>query len=440
MKTAINPIVNFKMGSNQQVSVNFLKYFFSFLSLERGRQWRSLRRGGVAVAIACLMGVSGVPLWRSAPALAQDEAAFPPNPLEPDVTDPLYPELLVDRPLSPQERRVLTTALDELNAQATAQYQAGNIPGAIDLWLRELRLRRILGVQEEVPALARVGEVAWRESQTTEVRLVTERLQAIEQEVWLQTPTDYALLTMIAQAYEQMRAIEPATALYQQLLARARQEGNVVQEQAILVSLGELYLIWFDYPNAAAAYLELLAMARSQGNPQLEIDYLEKLEFIYQQGRLLEEAIAIQQELVQRYEAMQALLELSPLKLAIGDNFVALGRPDLAAPSYQEAFSIARSVQQYGFAGDALRRLATLYRSLDRPNDALVVYQLLIDVAQQSYDQLSIMDTYDQIGQLHRDLGNTAQALQAFQRGLQIAQQLNYKISYFNTQIEELRQ
>ncbi|NJR67016.1 MAG: tetratricopeptide repeat protein [Leptolyngbyaceae cyanobacterium CRU_2_3] len=124
----------------------------------------------------------------------------------------------------------------------------------------------------------------------------------------------------------------------------------------------------------------------------------------------------------------------------MGDSYAAMSRPDLAATSYQEAFATARSVQQYAQATDALERLATLYRSLNRPEDAIVVYQLLIDVQQQSYNTLGIMDTYDQLGQLYQAQGNSGQAIVAFQQALQIAQQLNYKVSYFTTQIEQVTQ
>jgi tetratricopeptide (TPR) repeat protein len=380
-------------------------------------------------------------LTSSLPGYAQTaEESFPPNPLELTEPDPLLPEMLVDRPLSPQERNVLTAAVEELRVQADAEFQAGNAPEAFEIWLRELRLRRVLGIEEEVPALSRVGAVAWQENQTTEVRVITERLQEIELEVKAQSPVNYDLLLMIAQAYENMRAVEPAVALYQDILIRARAEGNRTLEQSTLVSLGELNLAWFNYPAAADAYLQLLEIARTDGDRELELESLSKLAHIYEQDTQFEQAIAIRQELVAIYEQLQEFVEIPPQKLAIGDNYVALNRPDLAAFSYQEAFAVSRSVQFYGYASDALQRLASLYRDLERPQDALVIYQLLIDVERQTYNTLGVMNAFDQIGQVHREMGNTQDALQAFQRGLQLAQELNYKVSYFTAQIQQLSQ
>jgi tetratricopeptide (TPR) repeat protein len=367
-----------------------------------------------------------------------ERGANTPNPLELNQPDPLLPSLAVERPLSPQERRILDAALDELNQQAQAQLQAGDLVGALATWNRELRLRRFLGAEAEVESLSRVGEVAWRENQVSEVRFITERLQQIEQEAQARSPVDYNLLLQIAQAYQSMRARDQAVGLYTQLLLQARQEQNIALEKQILTALGDIQLAWFDYPNAATAYEQLLSLARSQNDAETEIQALTQLSRIYQENRQPEQTIEVQQQLVEIYTKQQQLQRITELKQSIGDAYAAMGRPDLAATSYQEAFAVARSVQQYAYAGDALQRLANLYVTLERFEDALVVYQLLLDVKQQSYDTVGMMNVYDQIGQLHRTLGDSAQAIAAFRRGLELAQQVNYKVSYFNMQIQEL--
>lgn len=361
------------------------------------------------------------------------------NPLEPQ-PDPLLPEMVLDRPLSPQEQNVLRAALNELETQAQAKLQAGDLPGALELWNRQLRLRRYLGPQEEVASLTRVGEVAWQESQATELRFITLRLEQIEQEVSAQPNVNYDLLLSIAQAYQKVRARNQAVALYQKLLDRAKQQQNTAQQQQILTAVAELHLGWFDYPNAALAYEELLTLARSTGDQATEVESLNKLAYIYQENNQPDLAIAAQQQLVAAYQKQSNFVPIPALKLAIGDSYVLLDRPDLAATNYQEAFAAARSVQQYAYASDALQKLATLYRSLDRLDDAVVVYQLLLDVERQSYNSFGMMNTYDQLGQVYRARGESSQALVAFRQGLQLAQQLNYKVDYFNSQIQQVGQ
>ena len=360
------------------------------------------------------------------------------DPLDPAQPDPLLPELVVDRPLNPQEKNVLRAALNELQAQAQAKLAAGDLPGAWQLWTREIRLRRLLSPQEEVAALQRVGEVAWRENQTIELRLIAQRLGQIEQEVLAQPQIDYDLLLTIAQAYQTVRAREQAVVLYNLLFERAKQQQNLPQQRQILVALADLHLGWFDYSNAAIAYEELLTLARAIPDRSLEIEALTQLAYIYQENRQPDLAVTAQQQLVAAYQAQQNFQPIPALKLAMGDSYGAMGRPDLAATQYQEAFATARSTQQYAYASDALQRLAMLYRSIDRSEDALIVYQLLLDVERQSYNTFGMMNTYDQIGQLHQAQGNAGQALMAYRQGLQLAQQLKYRVDYFTTQIEQL--
>lgn len=395
----------------------------------------------IQLAITLLMVPLVVGLAMAEVARSQAAESFPPNPLEITEPDPLLPELVVDRPLSPQERRILATALDELRVQAEASFRQGDLPGATEIWLRELRLRRVLGIEEEIPALSRVGEVAWQENQTTEVRVITERLQQIEQEVQLQQPgPNFDQLRMIAQAYEKMRAIDPAVALYSQLLIQARQQGDRATETSTLLSLGELHLAWFNYPASADAYRQLVQLAQAEGNTAKQVEYLRQLATVYQSGDLYEQAIGVQQELVGLYQQQQNFLPIPFVAVEIGNNYLALNRPQEAARAYQEAFAVSRSTQQYGFASEALQRLAALYRSLNQLDDALVVYQLLVDVERQSYNTVGIMDAYDQTGQVLRQLGRNNEAIGAFRRALQLAQELNYRVSYFNTQIQELSQ
>lgn len=449
------------------------------------RSLRPLRSAKTRLLLCSFSLLSAVALGNS-PALAQNPAQNPApaaptrldptiNPLEPQ-PDPLLPEMVVNRPLNPQEKDVLRAALTELQTQAEARLAAGDLPGALDLLNRDLRLRRYLGPREEVEALMRVGAVAWREGQSIELRFITLRLEQIQQEAGLplapgspspasqlpvsqlpgpqpgapalgQAPAqaatsqpDYDLLLKIAQAYQQVRARDQAVALYQQLFVQAKQQQETAKQQQILLALADVQLAWFDYANAAITYEELLTLARSTQNRQQEITALTQLAYIYQENNQPEPAIAAQQQLVEIYQQQNDFGPIPAIKLAMGDSYVQLKRPDLAATSYQEAFATARSVQQYAYATDALQRLATLYQTLDRPADALVVYQLLLDVNRQSYNSFGMMNAYDQIGQLYKVQGDRAQAVAAFRQGLQLAQQLNYRVDYFDGQIQRASQ
>jgi tetratricopeptide (TPR) repeat protein len=366
---------------------------------------------------------------------------FAPSPLELEVDDPLLPQPVVDRPLSPLERFELQQALDELNADAIAEYQAGNVDEAFVIWYRELRLRRALGLEEELPALGRVGEVAWGDNRNQDVQIITARLREIEPELMAETPPNFDLMLTLAQSYQTLRAIDAAIALYEPILAQARAQQNAAIEQQTLQALGDLNLAWFRFAPAASAYQELLVMAQQRGDRPAEQTYLEQLAFAYQRGRLYAQALPIQQQLVSVYETQQQLERIAPLKIAIANNYRNTNRLDQAAITYQDAFVTARDQQQFGYASDALNRLADLYKSIDRTEDALLVYRALIQVESLSYNALGVMNVMDQMAQLHEARNEPDAAIAAYQEALELATLLDYvtRIGYFAQQIQRIR-
>jgi tetratricopeptide (TPR) repeat protein len=395
---------------------------------------------------------------------------FPPNPLELRAPDPLLPAGVPnERSLTAAERRQLEPELDKLNAQAQAQSQAGDRFGAYDTWNRELRLRRFLGPISEVQALGRVGDNAWRENEITQVRWITRRLDELLIQALppppagsppikpgpLPTPTvkpgippvsglsgsDRSLfLDALGQAHQLVRQPASAVLVYEQILSEARQQQDGQRVEATLITLGQLHLSWFDYAKAAAVYQELLAGARATNNQPNEVAYLTQLAFIYEQAKQPQQAIEIQQQLVALYQQRQQPEPIPSLTLRIADNYQQLGQLDRAEQNYQATFQLAQSLFQFGFASDALQRLAALYRANDRLDAALRVYDFLLGIEQQAYNYYGMMAAYDQLGQIHVSRREFPQAIAAFQRGLELAKQLKYREDYFAAQIQQISQ
>ncbi|MBC7822359.1 MAG: hypothetical protein H7126_00500 [Candidatus Parcubacteria bacterium] len=369
---------------------------------------------------------------------------FPPSPLELTAPDPLLPGGL-QRPLSESERQTLGIALDDLNAQAIAQYRSGDILNAFEIWNRELRLRRALGFLNEVTALGRVGDSAWKQNQPNEVNLITRRLQAIQKQV--QTPTTNKMnlsrpqiMQALGTAYQLVRSPGLAVNIYEQLLAEARQRKDATEEVSLLNTIGQLHLSWFDYPNAAATYTELLKLAQTRSDPSGQAFYLTQLAYGYEQAKQPAQAVQYQQQLADLYQKNPQPELIPALKIRIADNYAASGQVNLAEQNYQEAFKLAQPVFQLAYASDALRKLGALYRSHDRLDAALQVYEYLAGVQQQTYDTYGLMEAYDQMGQIYLARKAYPQALTAFNQGLVAAKQLNYRTDYFTRQIQQVSQ
>jgi tetratricopeptide (TPR) repeat protein len=387
-------------------------------------------------------------IWQLNASLAMAESKkpqqpdkFPPNPLEITTPDPLLPPLIDKQQLTLPELQSLETALDQLNLEAAAKLQTGDEEAAFDIWNRELRLRRYLGALAEVQALGRVGAIAWNENNNEQVQYITQRLQTIQKQAQSSKIVDLELMRSLGEAYQKVRSPQLALEAYNQVLATVRQQQDTNAVLQTLNTIGELHLLWFNYPQAAATYEELLSL--TPGDRQNQLVYLQQLAYIYQQARQPQESVNVLNKLAEIYKQDNNLNKISELKLAIGSNYESLAQqnPSLlreAFNNYQTAYVTAWQSQQYARAGEALQKLILLYRSQGQITEALQASQILIETQKQAVNFYGMMQAYDQIGQLYLEQKNYPQALTAFQQGLQIAQQLKHEESYFTQQIEKV--
>ncbi len=443
-----------------------------------------------AGAMDRVVGPASAPAWGRLPAqfpfldfTPPDE--FPPSPLELIEADPLLPEFPLERELTNAERAELAPALDDLDRQALAQFNAGNKLAAYALWNRELRLRRFLGPLAEIEALGRVGAIAWQDGETLQVQLITMRLKAIQvaespptpepvdlenPRAVLPVPEDEAIAAALGQAYNLIRAPQPATVIYEDLRSRAVARGDRPAAAAYLEIIGQLHLDWLNYAEAETVYLQLLEIERqniADGNfvapppfarppaapnaPNLlpeyrvrEVGYLKTLVFIADQQNQPRQAIAYRQELITVYSSEGLWQPLPALQAAIAARYVTLDRLDLAERTYQEAQTLATQLQQLDVLKESLLGLANLYRRQSGDgagrDRVLQTYIALLEVAQQSYDGYGMMDTYDRIGDLFVEAGDYAQAAIAYEQGAILAGQLKHRETYFARKLATLRE
>ncbi|HLO51309.1 MAG TPA: tetratricopeptide repeat protein [Kamptonema sp.] len=393
---------------------------------------------------------------------------FSPNPLEITTPDPLLPTPpKKGESLDAEQSQELAAALDRLNLEAIAKLQAADTPGAFEIWNRELRLRRYLGLTAEIEALSRVGKVAWDKSQRLEMQWITQRLQAIQKEVLSQSEVNVELLQGLALAFQQVRAKSPAVEVYQKILEAARSRADVPAEAQTLRAIAQLHANWFNYEKAAAVYEELAALIQEHRDlfpinpaipnrttpkpangtttaapvtPPTEEESLKQLAYMYEQSKKPLLAIAAMERLTALYLNQPNLKAVPSLKMAIASNYEALGQLNLASQYYQETYTSAIAVQEFSVASEALQKMGKLYRSQKQWDAALKIYQVQLIVEQQSYNLYGVMDTYDQIGQVYMELKSYREALAAYQKGLEVAKQLNHKQEYFAKKIQKLNQ
>lgn len=353
--------------------------------------------------------------------------------------DPLLPDLAVTRSLSPLERLALEEALDQLALAAEEQYLAGQTNVAIQAWMREVRLRRILGYEQEIPAIGRVGLRVWESSRSQEVQLLTLRLRQIQADLLAQEPLDTTTLEAVAATFEVLRDIDSAIAVYNALITRAAQAGDTPQRRTFLEKLANLQESWFRFEVAGKTYQTLLSSLSSSQQLSLQrTQYLQGAIRNYEDAGQLQVAIGHQRQLLRQYQDTAQIQLIPALLLAIARNYRDLGEPEQARPYYEATYTVALPQNQSSLASDAVRDLAGIYLSLNKLEDVRYLYEQQIAVDGLSYNAYGIMQAFDKLGQLYERQDDLDAAITAYQEGLILASHLQYRDIHFKYRLQQL--
>ena len=350
--------------------------------------------------------------------------------------DPLLPDLPVERPLSPLEKLALEAELDELAIETEARYLEEGATESIFIdWMREVRLRRILGYGAELAAIQRVGLRMWENSRAEEIQLLSLRLREIQADLLTQQPLNAELFEEVVAAFEVLRDVDSAVSVYETLLERAIQLGDRDEQQRLLENLASLRENWFRFEPAAVTYQTLLTYA---GDDLEEIEYLKGIIRNYQDLEKLQAAIEFQRRLAGKYEQTLQPQLIPPLTLAIARNYRDLESLTDAQTFYSATYSGALAQGQTEVASQALQDLAALYLEDDQPEDVLYLYEQRIAVEQLSYNGYGLMQTFDNLGQFYEAQDLPDNAIAAYKEALIIAEQLNYRDAYFKLRLQSL--
>ncbi|MBE9069633.1 hypothetical protein IQ260_23590 [Leptolyngbya cf. ectocarpi LEGE 11479] len=392
--------------------------------------WRRLVSlvGSIAAAALLALPVYG---QRLDPVLLD---AFLTNPLEAEPRDPLLPATVVDRPLSPLELYNLELELFRMDEQARVLLVAGQPEEAFALWMREVQLRRLFGIEVELEALGRIGQHAWNEQRSQEVRLLAVRLERI----WLAEKETATLerVETIAAIAQVLRMRDISTDIYQQLIEMTA--ADAMAQQGWVVVLADHYLQWFDFEKASQLYTGLVATAKAQGNTLEHMQYLKDLIYSYQEAKAYSQALPVQTELLGLYRTTGQNDREPPLEIDIARNFRALGVYPQALKYYNLAYVTAQRLELYGHVSTVLKDVGDLYAEQGQTNEALTMYNLLVRAEQQAYNQHGILEAYDRLGQLYLRIEDTDNALVAFRAGLAFSESLQYREAYFRGEVAKL--
>ncbi len=391
--------------------------------------------GSLVLAIALGLGI----MPQAQAQVLRPEIRFPflADPLLDDPLDPLLPNPSIPRPLSPLELYALEQELNQLALEAEALAESGELEQATLLWRREIRLRRLLGIQQELTAIDRAGGVLRDRNATQDLQLYALRMDQIRADLSL--PADRERLEGMAATYVVLGEVTTAAEIYRDLANEAQLSGDTAAYRGHLDTLATLQADWFYFPEAAQVYGELVGLAEATGDRDGELRYLNLQAEALEQAQDFEGAIALQQRLLTLYQNDQSRWPQMPtLQHQIASNYRTLGDLETASRQYQAAYTNAIEQQQLEVAAQAIVDLADIYKTLDRWADVGYLYEQLLVVERQAHSAFGMMTAYDQLGQVHEQMGATPMALAAYREGLLLARVLGTRQDYFEAQIARL--
>ena len=375
-------------------------------------------------------------VWAQAlPAEVRDPFLADPELTEP--RDPLLPDLPIRRRLSPLEKFELEAELDLLAAEAESLYFAGQTELAYQIWIREVNLRRVLGYEEEIRAMQRVGVRVWEDSRTQETQLFTLRLRQIQADLLSQEPLNTSLLEEVAAMFEILRDVDSAIAVYETLIVRAAQANNLVERQRLLENLANLQESWFRFGVAGETYQSLIIGNRT-GDPLKQVQYLQGAIRNYQDAGELATTVGYQRRLLAQYQATATIQPIPTLMLAIARNYRDLDDLEQARDYYITTYTTALGQNQSSIASEAVQDLSEVYLDLERIDDVLYLQEQRIALDRLSYNGYGIMQVFEQLGQLYESQEEPDAAITAYQEGLIIANHLGHRQAYFSYKLLQL--
>lgn len=366
--------------------------------------------------------------------------SFLADPLRDTPRDPLLPDLLLSRPLSPLEQRAFGEALDRLADQLVGLSAGGRTAATVQLWLRWLRLSRLLGTDREIGAMEQAARQMRDWNATEPLQVISARLAVMVADLDSTDLRYAARVENLARTAMVMGNLEAAVDLRRTLATLALNRDDRPGYQAQLETIAGLYEEWFDFQKAADLYAELLRLVATNPNRADQTRFLQRRIDNLEQAQDLTAAIAAQQQLITLYRQEEASWPLiTAVQTAMAKNYERLGSLSLASRQYQTAYTNAITAQQLDLAATILRDLAALYQRLERWSDVLYLEQQLLQVARSANSTYGQMESFDRLGQVYEHTGDLGLALQSYRQGLALANVLALRQDYFQTQINRLQ-
>ena len=232
-------------------------------------------------------------------------------------------------------------------------------------------------------------------------------------------------LNNLGLAYQNLGEYEKAIDYFEQSLPIFQQLGSYQEEANSLKYLGNVYLNLKKYNEAIDYYEQSLAIAQRIEERSIEATNLFSLGVAYQELGDYTKALDYYNKCLQTVIEIDKVGSWRLLIVnVIGEFHLNLSQYSDALEAYQQAWAIAKEIDDRLEQGNSLNNIGRVYQFLDRYPEALESYQQALDVFRDLGERKWEGGVLGNLGGLYRLLGQYTQALDSYKQALEIYRSL----------------
>ncbi|NER02937.1 MAG: tetratricopeptide repeat protein, partial [Okeania sp. SIO3C4] len=276
----------------------------------------------------------------------------------------------------------LAIEAQQLDDQATQQFQNGELEAALETWQQVLEIRNQQGDRFHISST----------------------------------------LYIIANTYKQQQKYQQALEYYQQALEIRQQLGDQDLIAATLHNIGTVYHHLSQYPQALESLNQALAMRQQLGDRAAISQTLNEIAVVYDTQGKYSQSLEFYQEALKIAQQEKDSANIREILSNMGLVYSQLGQYEQAINFYQQVLKTNPPTK-----ATILNNIGAIYRRLKEFPKALEFYQQALAIHRKNQDRLGIATTLDNIGVIYREQGKNSQALESHQEALIIREELGDK-------------
>lgn len=316
--------------------------------------------------------------------------------------------------------------IEEVNRQAFALFQAGNLDKALETFSQALELcRRAKNPADEAHTLSSIGLVYSAKQDWGKARECFQ--QAL---TFFQSRADRAneaqLLARIAFTFDGEKNPKAALVYYRQAIPLLRAEGDRARDTLalILLAAGNDARALGEKHDALQLLLSSLPLWQRAKNPELEAAALESIAFLYGElGDSREELSHYERALV-AWDAARNQARRAGVHGVIAGIELVLGNHEKALRHYNESLSIWRALGETALQARLLSKIGDFYVSLGDFPRATSYYREALSLSESLDDSLVKATLLEDIGRLYAYQRAHSDAMRYFDQSLALWRRL----------------